>query len=400
MHFLSARNQEDFLATPELIRLTTADGAVSDEPTLLVKCITLNLKYLVQGQLRLHFFRAGAKGLAYVLEIDNDSDDRVAFWSLVRFNEELQCLRRLIEHRVLQLFLFNELATNLASATAEIEVIPENVTALVRHVERQKPLITPQLKSEIATRTESIVAGKFNAESMISLPKDLTWNPIEAYYYASKSGVSNILLWDKDEGAQQEELAVWIAEGLVQGLPAIRSPQVQEPGGRRELTDVLVTDGERTFIIESKALSIFSRPKLPPRDKLSADLIKHVMKASKQLAGAIRNIERRYQITDSNAHDIVVNPEGSLHAIILVPDLTLFDSQSGLGATFFRETSDSIGGFFHILDPAELVRMMQAAYMISKKSGPTPLMALNYYLIERAKISFERESPNFGMLLR
>ena len=391
MHIPSARNQENLLAAPELIRLTTANPTVPHEPALLVKCTTLNLKYLVQSHLRLHFVRIGTKGLVYVLEIDDGTDDRAALWSVVRFNEELLCLRRLMEYPVLQIFLYNELATNLAWTQTDLEVIPENVAALCGQVERQKPLVTLKLKREIKPQIASILAGKFNAEFAITLPKDLTWNPIKAHYSTNESRISDIFLWDNNEGAQQEEMAVWIAEGLVEGLPAFRSPQVQETSGRRELTDILVTDGERTFIIESKALSIFSRPGLPTRSKLSADLIKHVMKASKQLIGAARNIERGSQITDSAGCNIAVNPKGSFHAIILVPDLTLFGPQSSLGAAFFCETSAAVGGFFHVLDPVVPVRMIQAANMISRKSrNSTPLMALDRYLISRAKLSFER----------
>jgi hypothetical protein len=177
-------------------------------------------------------------------------------------------------------------------------------------------------------------------------------------------------------------------------------PQVHELSGARELTDVLITEGLYTFLIESKALSVFARPKLPTRTKLASGLVKQVCKASKQLAGAAKNVQRGLRITDSNADDIVVGRDEPVHAIVLVPDLSLLDGCHGMGGTFFREITSSIGGFFHILDTAELLRVVQAAEMISRNSkDATPLMALYYYLIERAKLSVSQESPDFQMLL-
>ena len=284
----------------------------------------------------------------------------------------------------------------------DLGVIPASIERLICSSERQVD-VPNKLRDEIDSRIDSICAGEVNAEWAISLQEDLTWNPVHVHRFTNERRRINTTLWDSNEGGQQEEMAVWVTEGLLRGLPAFRSPQVHEFSGVRELTDVLVTDGLLTFLIESKAFSVFGRPKLPTRSKLANDLVKHVLKASKQLAGAAKNVQRGLRITDSNARDIVIarDQDRPVHAIVLVPDLSLFDKRSGMGGLFFRETTKSIGGFFHILDPAELLRVIQAAEMISGISkGSTPLMALDYYLMERAKVSVSQESPDFQMLLR
>lgn len=60
-----------------------------------------------------------------------------------------------------------------------------------------------------------------------------------------------------------------------------------------------------------------------------------------------------------------------------------------------------MGGFFHILDIAELLRVVQAAEMIAQGSTELTLMAaFDGYLIERAKHSLQHETPDFEILAR
>jgi len=58
-------------------------------------------------------------------------------------------------------------------------------------------------------------------------------------------------------------------------------------------------------------------------------------------------------------------------------------------------------GYLHILDPAELLRVVQAAEMIFEDSEHlTKMMAFDWYLMERAKISIKSPTPYFAVLFR
>jgi hypothetical protein len=61
---------------------------------------------------------------------------------------------------------------------------------------------------------------------------------------------------------------------------------VQEEGGLRELSDLLLTHEFGCFLIESKALAIFGRAEVPDRQALKRGVVKAVKKAVKQLTGA------------------------------------------------------------------------------------------------------------------
>ena len=55
----------------------------------------------------------------------------------------------------------------------------------------------------------------------------------------------------------------------------------------------------------------------------------------------------------------------------------------------------------HLLDTAELLRMVQAAEMIAARANKiTPMMAFDFYLMERFKKALEAGTLCFEMLLR
>ena len=62
---------------------------------------------------------------------------------------------------------------------------------------------------------------------------------------------------------------------------------------------------------------------------------------------------------------------------------------------------EATGGFIHLLDLAELLRVVQAAEMISRGSEKVmPLMALDYYLMERAERTRDAGTLCIEALLR
>lgn len=72
-------------------------------------------------------------------------------------------------------------------------------------------------------------------------------------------------------------------------------------------------------------------------------------------------------------------------------------NQNSILTDFIKET----GGFIHLLDIFELLRIVQAAEMISSRSlNITSIMAFDYYLIERAKKCKEVGTLCIEILLR
>lgn len=227
------------------------------------------------------------------------------------------------------------------------------------------------------------------------------WNSIDAHYYAKSGALSLLSLVASDEGLQQEQLGIWLTDSL-DSQRVVHSPQVRENGKSRELTDLLINTATGPILIESKALTVIGRGSLPELARLRRDTTRNLKKAADQLAGAVRSIRRGLAITEPGGTRIEIDPQCIAHAIVLVPDLNLLSGVTQFGGSFVREMSARMKSIIQILDPAELLRVVQAATKISSQSkgGIGELAALDQYLLERAKVAAKEKTPDFGVLLR
>lgn len=90
-----------------------------------------------------------------------------------------------------------------------------------------------------------------------------------------------------------------------------------------------------------------------------------------------------------------------MHGIVLIPDLDLIEDRGAYGIPFIEQFMKDTGGFIHLLDIAELLRIVQAAEMIAARgTETTPMMAFDYYLVERAKKTLDAETLCIKVLLR
>jgi hypothetical protein len=98
---------------------------------------------------------------------------------------------------------------------------------------------------------------------------------------------------------------------------------------------------------------------------------------------------------------VEVERQDPIHAIVLVPELDLVDDHDAYGIDFMTDFMDATGGFAHLLDIAELLRIVQAAEMIAVRGETTtPMMAFDYYLMERAKKAADAGTLCIHVLLR
>lgn len=145
---------------------------------------------------------------------------------------------------------------------------------------------------------------------------------------------------------------------------------------------------------------MFNRENLPDRAKLAKDVSQHVAKATRQLRGAIRKIKEGVPITTKSGTPIDVERSQPAHAVVLIPEFDLIENKASLGPEFITDFMKATGSFIHLLDLAELLRVVQAAEMLSRGSIKiTKLMAFDYYLMERAKHVHDAETLCIEVLL-
>jgi hypothetical protein len=400
MHFLASHYRSEFLATPQLVRFEHAKGGSGLEPTLLIKASTLLLKYIVQGVRTQLVFSPLDERLLYGVRIFDDALHPSILWSLVERQEEVAAIRAISRSAICHVFLFNELAVNVASNSAM-------VTANVRLQEMIKGSIAGRvdytaIREDAVSILDSIDhPGKSDSQLVIiDLAFPTRWNPIHSHYITSHLMNSPIDLFSADEGGQQEHLAIWLTDAL-QPFGVHHAPLIPQGKGSRELTDVLLTYKSGSFLIESKTLAIFGRNVLPGRSKLAHDLSRHITKALNQLRGGVRRIKDGTPIVNKEGVQLEVERTQPVHAIVMVPDLELITDQSAYSRPLIKEFMARTGGFLHMLDVAELLRVVQAAEMIAERStSVTPMMAFDYYLMERTKQALKANTLCVRVLLR
>jgi hypothetical protein len=401
MHMLSSHNRSEFLAVPQLIRFDYVHGRDGFEPTLLIKGSTLLLKYVVLGaRMQLAFTMCDGR-LLCALKVCDDGNNGGILWSVVEREEELNGIRGLARGEPSVAFLFNELAVNVAwnnlptpdtldrlptwadsAALGGVDHSAIKVTAfplldrLHRHVENDDEWLV----LEIGGRSD--------------------WKAVHNHFITAGVSSSLIDLFDGDEGNQQEQLGVWLTDNL-QPWGVHHSPQIPKGNGTRELTDILLSHEFGAVLLESKTLSVLTRERLPDRRKLQRDVSAHIGKAFAQLRGAIRALKSGVPVTNPKGDTLSVEREKPAHAIVLIPDLELVEDHAAYGIEFMRDFLGATGGFAHLLDISELLRVVQAAEMIAARGKTTtPMMAFDYYLMRRAEKAADAGTLCIEVLVR
>lgn len=400
MHILAEHYRAEFLATPQLVRIDHSVGAHGYEPTLLVKGSALLLKYMVLGaRLALHLGYVDGR-LVYALTIYDDVLKPVMLWSVVESEAEVKALKKLVAGEACPIFLFNELALNVAWATFHAN-FDAGLQDWVSSATLGK-VNYDEIAEQVNDFLEQVFRGSTAANKLYSADIALIepWMPVRNHFITSHATDSPIDLFNPDEGAQQEQLAVWLTDNL-QPLGVHHSPQIPKGNGRRELTDILISYGHGAFLVESKTIAILNRETLPDRATLTKDVSQHVSKAVRQLQGAIRRIKNGAPVTTLAGAPIDVEKSWPMHAIVLIPELSLIEKKYCYGSEFIADFMGTTGGFIHLLDLAELLRVVQAAEMISDRGTEiTPLMAFDYCLMERAQQARDAGTLCIRVLLR
>lgn len=401
MHILAGHYYNEFLATPQLVRFDFAFGENGRESTLLLKGSTVLLKYVILGaSMRLR--TALLKGrLLYGLDIYDDATKPIVVWSAMEREDERLALLGIAEGTKLQMVLFNELAVNVAWSSAAINA-HHGLAAMIKNAQLG-PVDYESIKEEADAMFNGIIGGNDCDEewALVAIPNGQNWKPVDNFYITNQANSCPVNIFASDEGGQQENLAIWLTDNL-HPKGAYTSPQVPKgSGGLRELTDVLLTHEFGAFVVESKALTVLGRNSLPSRDRLARNMAGHIKKATSQLRGAIRELKRGAPVQSVTGERIEVERNLPAHAIVLVPELDLVDDRENVGLEAMRSFAEGTGGFLHILDVAELLRIVQAAEAIAERGDKTtPMMAFDYYLMERWKYCVEAGTLLIHVLLR
>jgi hypothetical protein len=375
------------------------------EPTILIKADSLALKYLVSSpSCQLLIVRVAGAGTAYGVYVKDDIENPGLIWSLVESREELQVIEIAATGTPCEVFLFNELSASVAHSRQTFDNSVGDVSTVLSNLElcrRDDPeSMELALQAFARARERQQELDSMSRYALLDGIESIEWTLYELHYYGNRGVPSMLSLAERNEGSQQEQLGAWLVDNL-QPTGVVRGARIPQGVRSRELTDLLISYEFGTFLFESKSLSIFSRPSLPGRAKLVRDLMKHVRGAASQLSGAVRSIRRGLPVTDVAGTDIDLCRAGPAHAIILVPDISSLSGTREFGTGFYHHFMKATDSFLHILDPSDLLRVVQAAEHKAHRSdgSVSRLMCFDYFLMERFKRAAFLTDPSAAEIL-
>jgi hypothetical protein len=274
--------------------------------------------------------------LGYATSMHGD-DDPFVIWSVAEWDDELRAIELLANRGQCKVFLFNEIAVNIAEASIILGPQP-SLADVVRNVALyRRPDPRGPIPLELVRATlEQIYQGSATvggyAEVVLPVPE---WIEVRSMYIIEVGARAPLSLFASDEGEQQEQLGAWLIDYL-QPIGSVRSPRVDLGSQIRELADLFLTYERGYFLIESKTLTILGRTALPSRERLKRDVKKGATKAVKQLRGAIRSIRRGLPVVNSEGVAVSFPSNALPHAIVLVPDLSLLNGVVEFGGSALR----------------------------------------------------------------
>lgn len=403
-YVLSDNDRSKFLAIPEVACLKVLKDGGSPRVALLVKTSSLRLKYLHQlKSFRVIVTRLTSRGVLYLIEIKDDPTNPSYIWSLVETEEELEALNILSEIKSCVAYFYNEIAVNLYWAEINLSFYGTDLNKVLISSTLQK--VGPDYDTEhIGSFIEDFHKEKLSGKevSVMSVVPEVVWKKMLMVYLPTRSSIgSSELHFDKDEGSQQEQLVLWLVDEL-SPEGAVLNPLIGGGSKVRELSDALFTDDKGYFLVESKTLSVLDRSDLPDREKLKKNILKNVSKAYDQIIGAVNNVKKGSVVTDAKGNEIEVIRDKQNQVIILVPELSLLADSNEWGKKAIKEFYDETGSVFQILDPKELLRLVQGAHMVSLNyGGAIPLlMAFRHLLTERVKSVLEQDTVYLDFIIR
>lgn len=363
MHIPSRIDYEEILVTPAMVRFTTSFDGDTRTPTILLRCTTLQAKCALQTSgYKVVLLPISNGWLAYGLEIEDDPENPMLLWSIVERDSEIEALRCLSKSSECAIAIFAETGANVAFVHAQCSFGNFAIKELLPHIQLHPD--DDHTGPEEAVRAFDAIRLREDSELTSWVEGQLSpieeWKLIGSTFITGSLSSPLIDLQDVDEGGQQELLVEVLADG-VSPRETHRSPQVEISEEKtRELVDVIATSEHTYFLFESKSLTVFGDDKAPIRSKLAKNTLKHLKKAVRQLRGATRHVKAEKPIFSPKGEEIKI-PKSPGHAIVVVPDTSLVRDSDDPGAELLMKFYEDTEHMLHIVDPTELVRIIQAA---------------------------------------
>lgn len=318
-------------------------------------------------------------------------DDMVNFLLITgthRFAQEHESLKIIMWENKTVIELYNEL--NVCAAVAHVSFNGNNKESVLKLLGNTKALYIGDFTEEVIFSLDSFDYTLDKSRDYLNA-REIEILLVEGHFtewkimkstFIGLNEVNEIHMDDQNEGGAFEK-QIWASLESLFDYNLYKNPKIKNKNGEREFTDILAFYDKGIFLIESKALAVFSLTNEKSMDKKVANIQKQIKKGIRQLVGAKKNINNDVSIYDLNGNIIQFNKNIIPHCIILVSELLPFgdwkDIVYEIMTVMIKENI-----FLHVLDLLEFMKYIKIS------SGKKEY--LDYYLMERVNAFIENEN--------
>lgn len=359
---------------------------ISDEygAKIMIKAPSTTIKALVKGCKIEFVFGRDDHQIPSVFHIGAKIYDDLVNYQVIscvqRFLYEHLSIAKIMHLVAVQIQFYNELNACQAYGTLKFsEWDRHNIHSLLGNPKR---LFKGDFSSKVSESLDNFqysLGFEYNfpnpsktIETLI-IEADLSKLDIVKNTFFNQMGRIDLSIDDLDEGNVLEN-EVFLTLASLFGNDIFKGPRIPHKNTDRELTDILAFSEYGIFLIEAKALGVINAEEERTMDRKVAGLQKQMIKAVKQLVGAVKKIAERTPIYDTDGNEVIFNKTLLPHGIVLVSEIFPFGDYKETIAVLLNAMIEC-KAYIHIMDMKEYMRYV--GYSIGDKNN------FDYYLIER-----------------
>lgn len=350
---------------------------------IIVKAPTHTIKEIYQGKEIFFYIKSEnyfSKDVLFTGVAINDlRENPVYIFGINRFNDEIKIIEKLFIEESLEIDFYNELGIAVLSGMLRIDnQLRDTVFAEIGNCnfDDEDFIVEPYLDKfqEKYIKNRNIKHIELNINSFKVVNNHIIGEEVIEY-----------TVTNHDEGKLLEDKIYASLDYLFKN-DLYHSPYFIRQNLKVELTDIFCFSDKGTFIIETKAMSVFNVNTDITTERRIANLQKQIKKALKQVTGVCNNIyNKEIPIYDIRSdQEIIFDRTICPHCIIIVDDLLpLGDDWHSIFLEVCKQMIEA-KCYTNVLDTKEFIKLV--------KFSNNSKYILDYYLIERCQACISNES--------
>ncbi|EGA2012938.1 hypothetical protein H5B63_004472, partial [Salmonella enterica] len=348
MHIPSQRIQNAMSAEEASLWFVPAMG--NGDVAFLMKAPSSILKSIING-CSVEFIIGLRNSLIYcAMKIHDISDAPVMITKVLRHEDDISSLIKILEYKTTPIFLFNELDISVSWSNLTINTdtshLIEKIIKIQHSIARKDPIAVKETH-DYFDNLNSNSNTPLNNEFMYTLPFTCEAWTSTPNHFIGITETKAINISDNDEGGNFEN-TIWASLESVFPYTLHASPKVKIGKKTRELTDILAFYPNASFFIEAKDTSILNSASIKDMQRRTSNLKKQVKKAIGQLVGAVKSTKGGCNISDLNERPIKPVLK-RFHCIVLITEMNHHGDWDNITHELLRASSET-REYFHLLD--------------------------------------------------